>query len=112
DTAAAKSRISTSGLANRPTKVLSRLFRLAPSISLGPTFSRIEAASDALRPATEECRLRVSSETERLVEPEISNFDRPIGLLPEASPVLSGFGARAVGRRISASAAVCGISLL
>src|SRR5581483_7349937 len=97
DTAAAKSRISTSGLANRPTKVLSRLFRLAPSISLGPTLSRIEAASDALRPFTAECRLRVSSETERQAQPGISNFDGPIGLLPEASPGLTGFGARAVG---------------
>ena len=55
DTAAAKSRIKTSGLLNRPIKADSRPFGLAAAIRFGPTVSRMAAASDALRPVSVEC---------------------------------------------------------
>ena len=55
DTAAAKSRIKTSGLLNRSIKAASRLLRWAVSIRFGPTAARMAAASDALRPASVEC---------------------------------------------------------
>ena len=46
DTPAAKSRIRTNGLLNRPMKSVSRPLRLAVAIWFGPTVSRMAAASD------------------------------------------------------------------
>ena len=46
DTAAAKSKIKTSGLLNRSIKAMSRLFGLADSILFGPTALRMAAASE------------------------------------------------------------------
>ena len=54
DTAAAKSRITTNGLLNRPRKAISKPFRLAISIWFGPLALKMSAASDA---PSVECKL-------------------------------------------------------
>ena len=55
DTAAAKSRIKTSGLPSRSIKAESRPLGAAAAIRLGPTASRMAAASDERRPLAVEC---------------------------------------------------------